>query len=67
MFDFCREDAQIAWAKQFRSLLHANEPVSKSGLLAPLIYKNEHFTKTGSGQKHRENSKKGPFFLSRCS
>ena len=36
--------------------------VSKNGLFAPFMYKNEHFTKTGS-DKHRENSKKLPFFL----
>jgi hypothetical protein len=29
--------------------------VSKSGLFAPSIHQNEHFTKTGSGQTHREN------------
>jgi hypothetical protein len=39
--------------------------VSKNGLFAPFIYKNEHYTKTGSGQTLGK-LKKVPFSL-RCS
>eukprot|EP01046_Picozoa_sp_COSAG06_P123280 COSAG06_NODE_71159_length_187_cov_29.500000_1_plen_62_part_11 len=31
--------------------------VSKNGLIDPFMHTNEHFTKTGSGQTYRENSK----------
>jgi hypothetical protein len=35
--------------------------VSKSGLFEPFIYKNEHFTKTGSGQTWGKLHKKTVF------
>jgi hypothetical protein len=38
------------------------ELVSKNApLFARFKYKNEHFTKTGSGQTWKKHSKKGPF------
>jgi hypothetical protein len=37
--------------------------VSKNGLLEPFIFKNEHFTKTGSGQNIGKTQNKRPFFL----
>ena len=40
--------------------------MSKNGLFEPFIFKNEHLTKTGSGQTWRNHSKKGPFFLRRA-
>jgi hypothetical protein len=33
----------------------------KTPLFEPFIFTNEHFTKTGSGHTHRENSKKDSF------
>jgi hypothetical protein len=39
--------------------------VSKNGLFEPFIHKNDHFTKTGSGQTKGKLKKNGPFFLRR--
>jgi hypothetical protein len=35
---------------------------AKNGIFAPLIYKNDHFAKTGSGQTLGKTQKKMPFF-----
>ena len=44
------QKTQIHRAKRCHFLLQEEILVSKNGLFEPFISKNEHFTKTGSGQ-----------------